>query len=304
MPTILLLLEKGPLQIKRGCIEAIGDIGGSLQLDLLMKIYNSSSSYLRPSAEEHILKILNKPDVKANIDLVLRLYELKSSRIKRAAAEALSGIKGPRAINGLMAALKDDNLDIQMAGIDGIIKQLGMDFDHCLRLLNENQVPFALLSHSDYVVRRRFALALLNNNISDEWILLKLIGFDDGDVRLPALKMYLDHKGRRSFSAVIRALSDKDIQVRLFSIRVLGGSDWRALTPLGRLLSDPSRDVRIAVIQSLEEIAIKSRQKFRAEVLDDLSDRLGLGVFSSRKEKDPAVLEHIRRAYNRIKESM
>jgi hypothetical protein len=167
---------------------------------------------------------------------------------RRAAAEALGGLKDVRAVEPLISALKDDDWRVRKASA----LALGG-----LKDVRAVEPLISALKDKDWRVRRTSALAL--GELNDERAVEPLIAVlkdNDWDVRRAAAEVLGKLKDLRAVEPLIFALK-KDVisQVRYNAARALGEiEDARAVEPLILALKDSDEGLRLNAKEALDKI--------------------------------------------------
>jgi HEAT repeat protein len=252
----------------------------------------------------------NVKEMKARRDvngLIRALGYKKDEYVRKAAVYALGEIKDPRAVEPLIAALKDK--DVRKAAAEAL-DHLGWkpaqdesagwywmakhDWDKCVALGALAVEPLsAALKDKEWKVRAAAARAL--GKIQDPRAVEPLIAAlkdTDKDVREAAVYALGEIKDPRAVEPLIAALKDAEWRVRTAADEALVKIGAPAVEPLIAALKDKDSDVRKAAAQVLGEIKDPRAVKpLSAALKDEEWDVCQAAAEALGKIKDPRAVD-------------
>jgi HEAT repeat protein len=210
--------------------------------DSLTKALKDNDSNIRKLA----VQVLRNNGMPAVGSLIQALKDDEDPNIRKETAEALGFIGDVKAILPLIQALKDDDDRVQEESMKALIKIGVPSIDALAKVLNDrnNQV-------------RKHAVQALGE-IKDARAVESLIQvFTDSDVDvLGDAVSALEKIGIASVESLIKALKDRDSQIRKLAVVALGEiRDARAVEPLIQVLSDNDSNVRGEAADALSKIS-------------------------------------------------
>jgi len=191
------------------------------------------------------------------LESIRRTFE--DADIRRGAAFVLGEIKDPRAIEPLLAALRDEDEEVRAEAGYALAEFGDVAIEPLLALMREEGV-------GEWAA---YALARLGSSrVVEEMI--RALTDEDAGVRKLAAYVLGDVGDKRAVEPLIGSLEDEDNEVRGHVVDALGSlKDRRAVEPLIGLLGDASPDIRMMAATSLGDI----RDKRAVEpLIDALSD--------------------------------
>jgi HEAT repeat protein len=193
-----------------------------------------------------VRKLEAKGDVRG---LVKALGYEKEAKVREAAAWALGDVRDPRAVEPLVAALKDSDYGVGHAAAKALVKIGALAVEPLVGALKETQslvrssaaealgqigdpravepLIAALSDSSGFFVRRLAARAL--GEIGDPRAVAPLIASlnDEEDSVRQAAAQALSRLGHSAVEPLVAALADRDWNVRHAAAQALGGLGWK-----------------------------------------------------------------------------
>jgi HEAT repeat protein/beta-lactamase regulating signal transducer with metallopeptidase domain len=174
-------------------------------------------------------------------EALLSTLQSASWYVRKAAVERLAQIRGARAAELLIAALKDEHVQVREQAVIG------------LGVRRDKRSLIAALTDRDWQVREQAAIAL--GRINDEHAveaLLKALRDIEWAVREQAARSLGTAGQERAVEPLINALRDQNEQVREAAAKSLGIiGDRRALESLNQALQDADEQVRKKAAEAL-----------------------------------------------------
>ncbi len=250
--------------------------------DSLTKALKDNDSNIRKLA----VQVLRNNGMPAVGSLIQALKDDEDPNIRKETAEALGFIGDVKAILPLIQALKDDDDRVQEESMKALIKIGVPSIDALAKVLNDrnNQV-------------RKHAVQALGE-IKDARAVESLIQvFTDSDVDvLGDAVSALEKIGIASVESLIKALKDRDSQIRKLAVVALGEiRDARAVEPLIQVLSDNDSNVRGEAADALSKISDTRAVEPLIHVLSDNDSNvrckaaLALGEIRDAKASKPLI---------------
>jgi HEAT repeat protein len=212
---------------------------------------------------------VEKLKAKGNVEgLIKALGYQKDWRVREAAASALGEIGDARAVESLIAALKDSDADVRQAAAGALDKmdwQPDQDeneaaywvakgeWSRCVRIGEAAAEPLiAVLKGSGHEAREAAVEALGQLGEPAVEPLIVALKDDDADVREAVVGVLGEIGDARAVEPLIAMLKDESWAMREAAVKALGRlGDTRAMEPLIAMLKDDDEDVREAVAESL-----------------------------------------------------
>jgi HEAT repeat protein len=250
--------------------------------DSLTKALKDNDSNTRKLA----VQVLRKIGIPAVRPLVQALRNDEDPNIRKETAEALGFIGDVKAIRPLIQALEDDDDGVQEESMKALIKIGVPSIDALAKVLNDrnNQV-------------RKHAVQALGEIKDARAVesLIQVLTDSDVDVLGDAVSA-LEKIGIASVKPLIRALKDKDSQIRKLAVEALGEiRDTRAVEPLIQVLSDNDSIVRGEAADALSKISDIRAVEPLIQVLSDNDSNvrckaaLALGEIRDAKASKPLI---------------
>ena len=250
--------------------------------DSLTKALKDNDSNTRKLA----VQVLRKIGIPAVRPLVQALRNDEDPNIRKETAEALGFIGDVKAIRPLIQALEDDDDGVQEESMKALIKIGVPSIDALAKVLNDrnNQV-------------RKHAVQALGEIKDARAVesLIQVLTDSDVDVLGDAVSA-LEKIGIASVKPLIRALKDKDSQIRKLAVEALGEiRDTRAVEPLIQVLSDNDSIVRGEAADALSKISDIRAVEPLIQVLSDNDSNvrckaaLALGEIRHAKASKPLI---------------
>jgi HEAT repeat protein len=213
---------------------------------------------------------------KQNIQALISALKSKDPTVQYDAAEALGDLRDPRAVEPLIAALKNDELSgvrwkaaealskIGVPAVDALIGVLSHEDDDVrwkaaialgeIGDLKAVEPLIALLCDDDRFVKSRaaHALGMIGEAAVDP--LIRALREGNGNLRWGAAIALGKIRDARAVKPLIRALADKYENVRSESAMSLAGFGKPALAPLLEFLKFSDGPVRLEVVTALGEL--------------------------------------------------
>ena len=164
-------------------------------------------------------------------------------RTRHIAIEVLGQLAGADDI--LVAALADTDDDVRLAAASALARR-------------DNPALRAALDDPDPAVRAACAAALLDSEPRARAVLDALMGSDDAELRLVAVRGLACARGPAAAAAIIELASDADPRVRAAAVRALPAAGATAITLLGDAIRDEHRGVRLAAADALVKLGTPS----------------------------------------------
>ena len=194
-------LEKGNSSTRHSAIHTLSELGATAVEPLIDAFHDSKSEYLQSGAVEALIQIRDKKAVEP----LIAVLKDEAPIIRAAAAEALGLIEDKRALEPLIAVLKDENPTVREAAV----KALGLFEDKSVI-----EPLLAILNDEAPTVQTVAIKALWRKD--DERIIERLIALlndEDQSVRVEAAHALVKNGDDRSVEPLKAALMRKDYAV-------------------------------------------------------------------------------------------
>jgi HEAT repeat protein len=259
---LLSLLKDDDEAVQLAVVEGLGRLGDKRAIDSLAELLAATDALPRPQSGEPL------PGQQVDSDFQLRV----------AVAIALVRLDDPRGVLAV-AALVKDSLDKNR---EHAATQIAISY-----LKRESLVPPMIAALGDPSIRVRIYAAVALGHIATPAAIDALLAkTDDHENLRNILPALAEAKDDRTLGALIKSLDDVDRNVRrtaaasIANLGNLAGAD-----PLIKHLSDPSAEVRAALVDALVKLQAKSALS---------------AVKSLANDEDPNVRAHAERAIKRL----
>ncbi len=302
MNGLLALLKDGDSSVRDSVIEALGKIGGESVINGLLTALQDKNPVVRKSATQ----VLGKIGGERAVESLINLFQAEEKGVAWEVAKALANIGGDQILKALLIILKE-NKKLRECAIWALGK-IGEE--------RAVEGLFAALKDDDKFVRRSAARALggigseraLNNLLAalkDESDLVRLsaiealgeIGKDDAvdgldtflykqdddrSVRCAAARAIGKIGGKQGVETLLVALKDKDKFVRLSATQALGElGDRRAVDSLLVALTDEGISIRRHTAKALGKIGDARTVEALIAALEDEDSELCMNVIEA-----------------------
>ncbi|MBF0342675.1 MAG: HEAT repeat domain-containing protein [Nitrospirae bacterium] len=240
VPKLITMYADGDVELKRNCLNILGEIGGEGALRLMREAVNDKSLNIRITA----MRILGKMKDTASIDLFIHKLLEEDPHTRKAALDAIGNIGDKRAAAPIIELLKD---------VDLLIRQEAMDI--LIRIGDATIVPnlLQLMKERDVNVRR-CAVGVLNGIKDPKTIDALIEAMKDSDwwVKQIATDALAEIKGENIVRFFKAMLTDPDENLRRCSVEFfVRVPDRLALDTLITTLDDTDWWVREKAIIAL-----------------------------------------------------
>ena len=256
------LRRKGDDHVRKRAAEALAEIGGARAVECLIvalkdndpRVVMHAANALSKAGDAQIEKLRQERDVDALLDA---LRDEKLKYMFKGAADALGDIGDARAVEPLIAALKDEEPYEGSHAADALVKIGGVAVDALIAVLKEEK-GFARLHAAN-------ALGDIGDVRAAE-PLIAVLKDENEYVRLAAAAALGRIGDARAIQPLIAALKDNDWEVREHAAEALGKiGDVRAVEPLIAALGDAAEGVREAAAEALKRIGGPKAKRGLAE---------------------------------------
>ena len=244
--------------IQAAAAETLGEIGSSLAIgDLIYHLEHWVTGSMRRAISMALGKI-GVPGISALVDIL----DHPDWLIRVSAVRALGMVKHPDAYQGLLIALRDENIRIKRAAYESLLPVSG----------NVTEDLVEALADPNRMVRY-FAAGLLGRSHPDESIpyLLWVIQNEDRGVAYQAIRTLGDF-GEAAIPALLTTLYHQSPAIRTVAAQMLGHLEAAEASPhLMEWLGDPDTSVRRAAVWALGSIGETDAIPWLIEMLEDNS---------------------------------
>ncbi len=279
------LSEKGNEGAK---ITALLNHLGQPSSDLLKQLIQSSSQNIRA----HIVRKLGEVNDPKVVPSLIELLRNDAPEVRRAAAQALADAGDEDACHALHTALNDSYKGVMVDSLFALSRIGCSDiFDPIVNALKSEDLPVRLgackaISESGSTQYTEPLFSVLHDSRMQKEVLkvlgelkdpaslnpiVNLLTSNDSTIRLNALKALLKIDGTLDVTAILECLGDKEPEVRITAVRILGkeGSAEAVNYLLARLDEEPDDSVRVAIIKSLGKNGTSKPLKRLISLLED-----------------------------------
>ncbi|MGH7147338.1 MAG: HEAT repeat domain-containing protein [Nitrospiraceae bacterium] len=233
---------------------------------------------VEPAAELTEPVILEEEKVKDEIEIQIDLLKDPDWVVRREAAITLGEMGDERCVDPLCRALRDGDWQVREVAIDGLGQIGSPAVELLIKLLRDWDV-------------RKYAIAALGK-IRDERVLDPLmLQLRNDEFKDDAVNALVE-LGRPTLSRLIKALKDKDENVRKQAVLALGRiKDGEAIDPLIDMLADSDWFTRLTAAAALEAIGDdRGRDAIKPLMKDpDMVVRMRVERILAKWKKQPAT---------------
>ncbi|HEX7937881.1 MAG TPA: M56 family metallopeptidase [Gemmatimonadaceae bacterium] len=240
-------LGDASVNVRLAAVQSLGNLQDPAAIAALAKaLKEDTDARVREAAAWALGEI---DDNRAVPHLLEALKTEKSVKVRAKIVHALKEIKDPSATAGVIAVLKDPDVEVRRAAVGAL-----SEFEDP----NSLGALLSMTHDDDAEVRRSVAENIGQLETPAAYDALVTLARDpDDEVRANAVEQFHHfQKDQKALPSLLSALKDKNAHVRQHAADVIGGIDNLKTAPSGLIeaLSDPDRDVRREAANSLGNI--------------------------------------------------
>lgn len=233
--------------VRYSAAQALGKIKDIRALEPLASALGDKKSKVQKSASEALTEIIKKLKDTGNIESLIALSEHSERGVRLIAFETMGKIKNERAIQHLISALGENDIEIRETAVEALKKSGNSAVEHLI----------AALSDKDPAVRTTSAMILgeLKNESAVEPLTAALTDQDQSRImRYEAAKALGKIGDQSAIIPLINALKDPDSHVREGAAEALRDIGKPVVEPLIDALKHKNLSVRVSAAIILGEI--------------------------------------------------